>query len=205
MTMQSVLKRAPAINDKPQRKHYENIMDRGNVGHLMLLVNGEKAYGPCDVEELTDWIERNRRKMPEADAEYYAIRPRQLAILEQKQFYEGPPCRHCGLTTRYTTNSKCKTCEPLFNTRHSRISTHRIAQPIINRICSNHGLYVRDILAYNRDAKVTNCRNEVWVSLHKIGVTYSEISRMFGRDHKTIIAGIRTWLAKHDLIEGDDQ
>jgi len=38
------------------------------------------------------------------------MHPRQEAAEKGQNKYEGKPCKHCGLTTRFTINAGCVNC-----------------------------------------------------------------------------------------------
>lgn len=66
------------------------------------------------------------------------------------------------------------------------------AGQIIERICYNHSIQIKDALSHRRHGNLVAARWEIWGELRSsLGWSYSRIARKFSRDHTTIISGIQ--------------
>lgn len=64
---------------------------------------------------------------------------------------------------------------------------YALAQPIIDEM----GVSLERILGRERVARVAAARHMLFVAMWKAGFSISEIGRVLGKDHTTVIAGIR--------------
>jgi hypothetical protein len=62
-------------------------------------------------------------------------------------------------------------------------------------IAAQHGIDWRDIMSRSRIAPVARARRSVWLHFHRRGYSSCEIGRIFGRDHSTVLFGIKKELA----------
>jgi len=59
-------------------------------------------------------------------------------------------------------------------------------------ICDRAGVDIGDALGRSNHPSATLARRCIWTTLrHTLGLSYPEIARVFGRDHSTVMSGIR--------------
>ena len=83
-------------------------------------------------------------------------------------------------------------------TRLPYVQAQEAIRAILARIAKHHGVTVDDLLGDRRTRRVA----EPWMLAYAVvevatGMTLSEIGREFGRDHSTILYGIRKARAVH--------
>lgn len=59
----------------------------------------------------------------------------------------------------------------------------------IGLIALKHGLQREDLLGRDRREKAARARQEAFYKLRYKGWSYRKIGKLFGRDHKTVVAG----------------
>lgn len=67
------------------------------------------------------------------------------------------------------------------------------ARKIANKILKRHHLTMEQAFCRCRAVFVSECRHEIWFALIANGYGYAQIGRMFGRDHTSIMHGVRKW------------
>ncbi len=67
------------------------------------------------------------------------------------------------------------------------------ARKITNRILKRHHLTMEQAFCRCRAIFVCECRHEIWFALIANGYGYAQIGRMFGRDHTSIMHGVKKW------------
>jgi chromosomal replication initiation ATPase DnaA len=64
------------------------------------------------------------------------------------------------------------------------------------------GIRAQEILGRVRTRRLNDARHLYWLLLYRNGFCYSDIGRLAGRDHSTVISGIRRI---RDLLETGDR
>jgi chromosomal replication initiation ATPase DnaA len=65
---------------------------------------------------------------------------------------------------------------------------------LVMAVCRLRGVSPDDLCGNRRTKAVSYARHEVWASIHALPhrhYSYVEIGRIFGRDHSTVLAGVR--------------
>lgn len=65
------------------------------------------------------------------------------------------------------------------------------ARAIISVAAADAGLTIADILSHHRHAQIVAARQEAYLRLRQAGFSLSLIGLLMGRDHSTVIHGIR--------------
>ena len=65
----------------------------------------------------------------------------------------------------------------------------------VQAACAKYGVAVSTLLGNARGQLVDRARREVYAALYGSGLGYSEIGRLLGRDHTSVLAGVRKELA----------
>lgn len=60
-------------------------------------------------------------------------------------------------------------------------------------VCKVYRVTLEQVYAQSRLASVTDARAACWAFLRAKGKSYPEIGIMWGRDHATILRGVRRW------------
>lgn len=63
--------------------------------------------------------------------------------------------------------------------------------PIVERHAAEHHVTVDDIVGERRHLHIARARHAVWRELRALGWSFPEISRLFGRDHSTVMSACR--------------
>lgn len=78
----------------------------------------------------------------------------------------------------------------------------RTPRDVLRGICANvarkHGVTVEDLYSHDRTRAFAYARFEAWACLSAIGWSSAKIGRVFGRDHSTILHGLKKF---HALAE----
>lgn len=61
-----------------------------------------------------------------------------------------------------------------------------------------HGVRVEDLVGRARSRSVAVARGQLWTELHDAGASYPELGAVFGRDHTSVLAGVR----RHKVRQG---
>lgn len=56
---------------------------------------------------------------------------------------------------------------------------------------ANHGVTIAQVFGEGRRAPVCRARWEAWERLYRDGLTLAAIGRQFGRDHSSVLHGLR--------------
>jgi hypothetical protein len=67
------------------------------------------------------------------------------------------------------------------------------ARKIASKVLHRHQLTIQQAFCRSRAKFICDCRHEVWFALTANGYGYAQIGRMFGRDHTSIMHGVRKW------------
>jgi len=68
----------------------------------------------------------------------------------------------------------------------------RPAMAIVCEVAEAHGLTPRDLLGRSRMRPITRARMTAYAEIRdRLGYSYPEIGMIFGRDHTTILHGVR--------------
>lgn len=62
---------------------------------------------------------------------------------------------------------------------------------LIRLIAEDYGLTLEDILGPDRRQRIAHPRQHVMWSLRRMGFSYPHIGQILGRDHSTVVAGVR--------------
>lgn len=62
---------------------------------------------------------------------------------------------------------------------------------VIDAAAQNSGIRAADILGPCREREIAHLRFAVWLALHTRGFGYAPIARRFGRDHSSIMHGVK--------------
>jgi chromosomal replication initiation ATPase DnaA len=63
---------------------------------------------------------------------------------------------------------------------------------IIASVCRRHRINPADLMAEGRPTRIVACRDEVWWTIRlRTKLSYVRIGAIFGRDHSTVITGVR--------------
>ena len=75
----------------------------------------------------------------------------------------------------------------------SRVSERqrKAARDIIDHVARKHGVSVREILNHNRIPNVVAARQEAMRLVYSTGLKLGQVGIIFGRDHSTVLHGIR--------------
>jgi chromosomal replication initiation ATPase DnaA len=72
----------------------------------------------------------------------------------------------------------------------------RIAE-VVARVARAHGVTVEDILGRATEIKVVHARHEAFYAVKVAsGVSWARIGRIFGRDHSTVLHGVKAYKAR---------
>lgn len=63
---------------------------------------------------------------------------------------------------------------------------------IIDAVAAQTGIPARQIMSRDRDAPTARARQIVMYEARKAGLSYPQIAKVMGRDHTSIIHGVRT-------------
>lgn len=63
----------------------------------------------------------------------------------------------------------------------------------VSEIADRHEVELHEVLGLTRRRNVVNARHEAMSALHDQGMTYPQIGRFFGRDHTTVMHGVKRW------------
>lgn len=66
---------------------------------------------------------------------------------------------------------------------------------IVESVASRHGLTSNALLGSSHRGIAVRARRDLYACLFGSGLSYSDVARLLGRDHTTVIAGIRKELA----------
>ena len=72
------------------------------------------------------------------------------------------------------------------------LETHRLVG-LVTAVCHRRGVCVSDLCSSARTRSVSYARQEVWAAVYDLPdrhYSYSEIARIFGRDHSAVLIGI---------------
>lgn len=58
-------------------------------------------------------------------------------------------------------------------------------------ICQRNDVRLSDVIGRARERHITAVRHFIWSELYAQGYSFPEIGREFGRDHTTVLAGVR--------------
>lgn len=181
------------VNDNQAMKAFVKSMERSSMLHLKAIVASGYAYGPVDENELIRIVTADTIK-PLKRAEHpkrvNVFTPRQIALEQGKDTYEGNVCKRCLGTTRYVTDYSCVNCDPVVKQRERKVAFRNDVMPIVEVILNRHGLTLDDIRGDSREKDLVVCRHEIWAIMETLGVTHSEIARFFKRDHTSVRYGI---------------
>lgn len=67
---------------------------------------------------------------------------------------------------------------------------------IAKHVCAEAGMKIPDIMGRSREAHLCRVRELIWFIAHENGVSLPQIGRVFGRDHTTILNGLRNEKAR---------
>jgi chromosomal replication initiation ATPase DnaA len=70
-----------------------------------------------------------------------------------------------------------------------------IREALCAKIAAKHGLTTAELYGHSKLKKLAHARFEVWACLHAHGMSTPRIGRIFGRDHSTIISGLKRYRA----------
>lgn len=62
---------------------------------------------------------------------------------------------------------------------------------LVERIAAEHHVTVEDVCSRWRAKSVSAARHKVWSRLRVMGLSLPEIGALFGRDHTTVLVGVR--------------
>lgn len=80
---------------------------------------------------------------------------------------------------------------PLYEVDADVFSEHAIAT--IDLICGEHGVSRGHVFSRSRIGRIARARKFVWLYLHDTASwSYPEIGRAFGRDHTTVMSGVKS-------------
>ena len=64
----------------------------------------------------------------------------------------------------------------------------------IAQICDRHGVTLDEMMGRSRLPHVCSARNEAYVMLREEKLSYPKIGKIFGRDHTTVINGVKRYI-----------
>jgi len=65
---------------------------------------------------------------------------------------------------------------------------------LVREICRRRGITLDELCGTTRTRSISRARHETWAAIHALPhrhYSYAEIGRLFGRDHSTVLLGIR--------------
>jgi chromosomal replication initiation ATPase DnaA len=71
----------------------------------------------------------------------------------------------------------------------------------IREICERRGVALKDVMGRSRFKNVCLARKEAYVMLRGEGMLYPAIAKIFGRDHTTVIDGVRRYRNEQGIIQ----
>ena len=75
---------------------------------------------------------------------------------------------------------------------------------IARQVAEHGGVNVSEIMGYNREPQIVRLRQYCWHLCRERGYSLPRIGAVYGRDHSTILDGIRTIRARMAAVEGPD-
>lgn len=88
--------------------------------------------------------------------------------------------------------------------------THNNSQAIaetLQLVAEAHEVTAREVMSQNRGKRVSRARRDVFAALKFLGLNNSEIGRAMGRDHSTVVQGLRRRekeLQEFAAVQGQD-
>lgn len=62
---------------------------------------------------------------------------------------------------------------------------------IVGEVAKRHRMTVSDILSKSPNRRIGRARRDAYSCLYASGLSYPEVGLMFGRDHTTVLYGVR--------------
>jgi chromosomal replication initiation ATPase DnaA len=81
-----------------------------------------------------------------------------------------------------------------------RLTPRERRQMKIREICERRGVSVAEVMGRSRYKNVCSARKEVYAMLRDESLSYPVIGRMFGRDHTTVVDGVRRYEHEQAII-----
>lgn len=72
-----------------------------------------------------------------------------------------------------------------------RLTPRERRKMIIAQVCERRGVSVEEVLGRSRFKRICSARKEAYVRLREENLSYPTIGKMFGRDHTTVIDGVK--------------
>ena len=70
---------------------------------------------------------------------------------------------------------------------------------LLDDICRTRGVTREEVCGRKRTKNVARARQELWSRLRRDpGMSYGEIARLFGRNHTTVMTGVRAFLRERE-------
>ncbi len=66
---------------------------------------------------------------------------------------------------------------------------------VVQAVADEHFVEPAQIMGDSRRREPSRARMDCWSRLRREGLSFQQIGRMFGRDHTTVIYGVRKWEA----------
>ncbi len=63
---------------------------------------------------------------------------------------------------------------------------------LVGKVANEHRVGIELLLSRRRTKTIAKARTELYVELHNAGLSYPEIGRCTGRDHTTVLSGVRS-------------
>jgi chromosomal replication initiation ATPase DnaA len=77
-------------------------------------------------------------------------------------------------------------------TKQERAAVYRnredIRDDLVERLSKRYGITTKDLMGDSRIPEIVAARHEVIRTLHERGLSASEVGRLMGRDHSTVLA-----------------
>lgn len=177
-------------NHSPELDTYRLHMERASMEHLESIIRSKKAYGPVDENELMTFVLGKKTNLPKKLAATTVSKNRAIAIGLGLPTYAGTACNYCGGTERDIKTFECTYCQPEAVKARQEARRREKAHQIIDGTCKQYGVTREDVFGPSKTPEMVEIRKDIWVSMFGMGMSYSEIGRIFKRDHTTIRACI---------------
>jgi chromosomal replication initiation ATPase DnaA len=81
--------------------------------------------------------------------------------------------------------------------RHTGFTPREATLALVDWVARTHSVTLEDVMSRSRERAIAVARQEVFWRLYMGGKSSIQIGRMFGRDHTTVLHGIRRAEVRH--------
>lgn len=103
----------------------------------------------------------------------------------------------CEASGMQVVQSVCVNALKAMPARSSACTPRERLLAVVDAVAASHGITRKDVLGPNQAGRYAHPRQEAyWIVRQETGLSYASLARLFGRDHTTIIHGIRAHEAR---------